>query len=125
RHPPFRRRPHRNAWRSRYGDGLELAPPATGPLPSLPPPSRKSAASRDHSPIDWKARNDGRMRRKSEVTLLLALSALPGEVKSPRRKGFAPNQYVGANPYRQSLQLWRDLLRQEVRADTNLCIMPA
>jgi hypothetical protein len=36
--------------------------------------------------------------------------AYPGEVKSLRRKGFAPNQYVGANPYRQSLQLWRDLL---------------
>jgi hypothetical protein len=37
-------------------------------------------------------------------------SAHPGEVESLRRKGFAPNQYVGANPYRQSLQLWRDLL---------------
>jgi hypothetical protein len=37
-------------------------------------------------------------------------SALPGEVESPRRKGNAPNQYLGANPYRQSLQLWRDLL---------------
>jgi hypothetical protein len=31
-------------------------------------------------------------------------------VESLRRKGFAPNQYAGANPYRQSLQLWRDLL---------------
>jgi hypothetical protein len=40
----------------------------------------------------------------------LPLSAHPGEVESLRRKGFAPNQYPGANPYRQSLQLWRDLL---------------
>ncbi|MGE0240222.1 MAG: alpha/beta fold hydrolase [Parvibaculaceae bacterium] len=38
------------------------------------------------------------------------LSAYPGEVDSLRRKGFAPNPYAGANPYRQSLQPWRDLL---------------
>jgi hypothetical protein len=36
-------------------------------------------------------------------------SALPGEVATIRRKGIAPIK-MGANPYRQSLQLWRDLL---------------
>ena len=30
------------------------------------------------------------------------LSALPGKVESPCRKGIAPNQYVGANPCRRS-----------------------
>src|SRR5262249_34350647 len=39
-----------------------------------------------------------------------ATGAHPGEVDSLRRKGFAPNEHSGANPYRQSLQLWRDLL---------------
>jgi hypothetical protein len=29
-------------------------------------------------------------------------SALPGKVESPCRKGIAPLQYVGANPYRRS-----------------------
>jgi hypothetical protein len=37
-------------------------------------------------------------------------SALPGKPESACRKGTAPDQYAGANPYRKSLQLLRDLL---------------
>jgi hypothetical protein len=37
-------------------------------------------------------------------------SAHPGEVKITSPIRIRANQYVGANPHRQSLQLWRDLL---------------
>jgi len=65
----------------------------------------RGIARAHHGDISMSQRPEGGMK----VVLSLP-SAHPGEVESLRRKGFAPNQYLGANPDRQSLQLWRDLL---------------
>jgi len=93
----------------------------------LPEPRRSEVVNlvtdyAEQSAAEWPEMADAGGSREAErvlavlyaTTVSLAPSAHPGEGESLRRNGFAPHQYLGANPYRQSLQHWRDLLNEQM-----------